>query len=264
MSGKYKHTPGGIERPPKSAFLDHTINVLAKNPTVFETSNDIKIKAYGIKRRVAARSQSNRGDFDAPVIFFGVKPDPSNTVIPPPRLTINNIWLTFEYMHELCFHIDFNQLKCSDMSVMKRVILHKARFKHTPICTLYDLFCYLQDQRLSIAEDSPLQRCIMCNTNPAKYETMIRSLTSTFDSKLLHISTTEENIRYIINKAGVLYQPNAMTPFNLNSAGLRLSSPQGGRGQRQRRKGRSLLSRKKRNTRMKKSKKYNKSKKIKN
>ena len=266
----HRPTPGGIQRPYNhSAFQDHIINELVKNQTVFEMPSDINEKAGKIKSHIAARSQSNRGEFDTPVIFFGVKPVPSNTVIPPPRLTIDNIWLTFDYSPELRFHIDFNQLKCSDMGVMKRVILYKARFKHTPICTLYDLYCYLALLTVDIPYDSPLQKCIMCNTNAAKYETMIRSLT--FDSKLLHISTTEENIRYIINKAGVLVDDNrtAMTPQYLSYAGLNLTAPNqptslthtsGGRG-RQRRRGRSLLSRKKRNTRMKKCKKYNKSKK---
>ena len=128
---------------------------------------------------------------------------------------------------------------------------------------IYDLFCYLQNPRLSIAEDSPLQMCIMCKDDEQKYYAMITTLTHTFQQKVLQVRTTKKNISYIIKKAGVPHLPNAMTPFHLNSAGLRLSLPQGGRG-RGRRKGRSLLSRKKRNTRMKKSKKYNKSKKIKN
>lgn len=274
MSNKPTTTLGGIRRYKyNSAFQDNIFNKLVKNPTVFETPGDINEKAVKIKSHVAARLQDNRGEFDTPVIYFGVKPDPSNTVIPPPALTINNIGLMFDYSPELRFHIDFNQLKCIDMGVMKRVILHNARFKHTPICTLYDLYCHLALLPVPIPSDSPLQRCIMCNTNAAKYETMIRSLTSTFESGLLHISTTEENIRYIINKAGVLDNDNrtAMTPQYLSYARLNLTAPNqpttstdtsGGRG-RQRRRGRSLLSRKKRNTRMKKSKKYNKSKKIK-
>jgi hypothetical protein len=263
MSDKPTPTPGGIQRPDirSSALLNTLIKTMSESKDV-PVKADSQSIASMISKQVAANSQKEQHNmrmFNGLVTSFG----PTYTILPPPPINIENIGLTFEYMHELQFRIDFTRLYPRHTHAMKGVIFYNQIYPTKKICTLYDLFCYLQNPRLSIAEDSPLQMCIMCNNDEQKYYAMITALTHTFKQKVLQVRTTKKNISYIIERAGVSHEPNAMTPFNLNSAGLRLSSPQGGRG-RQRRRGRSLLSRKKRNTRMKKSKKYNKSKKIKN
>ena len=260
MSRRPTPTPGGIvgciNSPAFAARLINRIPIHQGVPVEDDRNTIIDI----IQRYITSQTKRrNMRTFNGLVTSFG-------PTYPIHRIDINNIGLTFEYMHELRFLIDFNLLDNSDMDVgaMKGVIFYNQFYPRNEICTLYDLFCYLTKPHESIDMNSPLRRYIMSPTNSAKYDAMIATLTRTFNGGFLRIRTDEQqNISYIIKKAGVPHLPNAMTPSNLNSAGLRLSLPQGGRG-RQRRMGRSLLSRKKRNTRMKKSKKYNKSKKIKN
>ena len=103
-----------------------------------------------------------------------------------------------------------------------------------------------------------------------KPESMHRALKwAFFHGTLVLTSSGNQNFLDIIEKAGRLSEQYTGVDIprilgSVGSVGLNFSShgpPAGGRG---RRRGRSLLSRKKRNTRMKKSKKYNKSKKMKN
>ena len=134
------------------------------------------------------------------------------------------------------------------------------------ICSLYELYCYANGIPMS---GDMLKNFITSLSD--KSESMHRALKWAFyHGTLVLTSNDNQNFLDIIEKAGRLSEKytEAQIPRILGMSGLKLSShggpPAGGRGQRQRRRGRSLLSKKKRNTRMKKSKKYNKSKKIKN
>ena len=132
------------------------------------------------------------------------------------------------------------------------------------ICSLLDLYLCMRGE---------ISDYIQSHFMGLKFENktygLMQSFKTAFDNYYLTIEGEEENYQpllAVISKAGELSDGHTEHTrgylLGMIRPVLRGSQQRGGRGQRQRRRGRNLLSKKKRNTRMKKYKKYNKSKKI--
>ena len=251
-----KHTPGGIRRPNSSAFRRRIITELVKNPTVFQTEKD-KSRMIGMirERILSVEPKSAYDQKSIPIKSFDLKVD--DPVDGRKKMELS-FWLPINKGYSIHVNIDVNSLTEEDQENMKKVNFLDNSGK---ICSLYELYCYANGIHMT---DNMLQNFIM---SPDRPESMLRALKWAFNEGTLVITSNgNQNFLDIIEKAGRLSgYADVQIPHILGKSGLNLSrhSQGGGRGRQQRRRGRSLLSRKKRNTRMKKSKKYNKSKKIK-
>jgi len=259
MSGKY--TPGGIQRPKiykHSAFQRRIIEELVKNQTVVQTEKDKSRMFDMIKERIQSVGQKleyDQKEYVIPIKSFSVT---ANGPVDSKKKMELSFWLPINEGYSIHVAIDVNSLTEEDKGNMEKVNFHDNSGK---ICSLYELYCYANGTMIE-----GMLKNFMTSLRD-KPESMHRALKWAFFHRTLVLTSSgNQNFLDIIEKAGRLSEnyTNVDIPRIFNSAGLRLSSPQGGRGRRRGRRGRSLLSRKKRNTRMKKSKKYNKSKKIKN
>jgi hypothetical protein len=257
-------TPGGIRSPEiykYSAFQGHIINGLVKNLTVAQTEKDKSRMFDMIKERIQSvgpKLDYDQKEYVIPIKSFSVT---ANGPVYSKKNMELSFWLPINKGYSIHVTIDVNSLTEENM---EKVNFHDNSAK---ICSLYELYCY--------ATGIPMTDNMLTNFMTSlrdKPESMHRALKRAFSHGTLVITWSDnKNFLDIIEKAGRLSKQytDADIPRILGgvgSVGLKFLShgpTAGGRG-RQRRKGRSLLSRKKRNTRMKKSKKYNKSKKIKN
>ena len=253
-----KHTPGGIRRPNSSAFRRRIITELVKNPTVFQTEKD-KSRMIGMirERILSVEPKSAYDQKSIPIKSFDLKVD--DPVDGRKKMELS-FWLPINKGYSIHVNIDVNSLNEEDKGNMEKVNFLDNSGK---ICSLYELYCYANDIHMT---ENMLQNFIMSRP-PDRPDSMHRALKWAFyHGTLVLTSNDNQNFLDIIEKAGRLSgYADVQIPHILGKSGLNLSrhSQGGGRGRQQRRRGRSLLSRKKRNTRMKKSKKYNKSKKIK-
>lgn len=259
-------TPGSIRGPDimSSALRHRIITGLVKNSTVFQTEKDKSRMFDMIKERIQSvepKSEYHQKGYVIPIKSFSVKVD--GPVDGRKKMELS-FWLPINKGYSIHVNIDVNSLTEEDQENMEKVNFLDNSGK---ICSLYELYCYANNKDMS---ENMLKNFIMSLPSD-RPESMHRALKwAFFHGTLVLTSNGNQNFLDIIEKAGRLSEKytNVQIPRILGSVGLKLSRPgppAGGRGRQQRRrKGRSLLSKKKRNTRMKKSKKYNKSKKIKN
>ena len=269
MSRKYKPTsthrptPGGIVGSINSSALqDRIINELVKNPTVFQAVADRQRMFDIIRKRIQSvgpKLEDDQKEYVIPINSFSVT---TNGLVHGKKKMELSFWLPINEGYSIHVAIDVNSLTEEDKGKMEKVNFHDNSGK---ICSLYELYCYAKGTMIE-----GMLKNFMTSLRD-KPESMHRALNGALYRETLVITSDgNKNFLDIIEKAGRLSDQYTGVDIprilvRLGSVGLTLSSHKqgGGRG-RQRRKGRSLLSRKKRNTRMKKSKKYNKSKKIKN
>ena len=265
MSRNPTPTPGGIRRlniDKHSAFRGHIINELVKNSTVFQTEKDKSRMFDMIKKRILSVEPKSAYDQKSiPINSFSVTTD---GVVHGKKNIELSFWLPINEGYSIHVNINVNGLTKEDKGNMEKVNFLDNSGK---ICSLYELYCYANGIPMS---DDMLKNFIM-SLPPDRPDSMHRALKWAFyHGTLVLTSDGNQNFLDIIEKAGRLSEKYTEPQIPrilgyLSRSHLKLSShgpPAGGRGRQQRqRKGRSLLSRKKRNTRMKKSKKYNKSKK---
>ena len=178
-----------------------------------------------------------------------------------------SFWLPINEGYSIHISINVNSLTEEDKEKMEKVNFHDDSGN---ICSLYELFYYVNDIPMSETMSETMLPNFIMGPPSDRLQSMLSALKWAFYyGTLVLTSNGNQNFLDIIEKAGSLSgYTDDQIPYilgTLSRYGLKLSrySQGGGRGQRQRRRRISLLSRKKRNTRMKKSKKYNKSKKIK-
>ena len=254
----HRPTPGGIQRPYNHSALQA---LLLKRLTRPVPTDADKSRMIGmIRERIYSRDlqELDYHEKSIPIKSFSVKVD---GVVHGKKKMELSFWLPINKGYSIHVNIDVNSLNEEDKGNMEKVNFLDNSGK---ICSLYELYCYANDIHMT---ENMLQNFIM---SPDRPESMLRALKWAFnEGTLVLTSNGNQNFLDIIEKAGRLSgYADVQIPHilgTLSRSGLNLSrhSNRGGRGQQQRRRGRSLLSRKKRNTRMKKSKKYNKSKKIK-
>ena len=260
----HRPTPGGIQRPDimSSAFGHHIIKRLVKNQTVFQTEKDKSRMFDMIKKRILSVEPKSAYDQKSiPINSFSVTTD---GVVHGKKNIELSFWLPINEGYSIHVNINVNGLTKEDKGNMEKVNFLDNSGK---ICSLYELYCYANGIPMS---GDMLKNFIMSLPHD-RPESMHRALKWAFyHGTLVLTSDGNQNFLDIIEKAGRLSEKYTEPQIPrilgyLSRSHLKLSShgpPAGGRGRQQRqRKGRSLLSRKKRNTRMKKSKKYNKSKK---
>jgi hypothetical protein len=244
-----------------SAFRDHIIKGLTTHnavPTVADRQRMFDMIKERI-RNVEPKLKYVYKNKSIPIKSFSVT---ANGPVDSKKNMELSFWLPINKGYSIHVAIDVNSLTDEDMEDMEKVNFHDNSGK---ICSLYELYCY--------ANDIPMTEGMLKNFMTSlrdKPESMHRALKwAFFHGTLVLTSSGNQNFLDIIEKAGRLSEQYTGVDIprilgSVGSVGLNFSShgpPAGGRG---RRRGRSLLSRKKRNTRMKKSKKYNKSKKMKN
>ena len=262
MSHRPTPKPGGIRRPDimSSALQHRIITELVKNSTVFQTEKDKSRMFDMIKERILGepKLEYHQKGYVIPIKSFSVTAD---GVVHGKKKMELSFWLPINEGYSIHVNINVNRLTDEDKGNMEKVNFLDNSGK---ICSLYELYCYAN----GIPMSGDMLKNFIMSLPPDKPESMHRALKWAFyHGTLVLTSDGNQNFLDIIEKAGRLSEKytEPQIPRILGSVGLNFSShgpPAGGRGRQQRqRKGRSLLSRKKRNTRMKKSKKYNKSKK---
>ena len=259
-------TPGGIQRPDimSSALRHRIITELVKNQTVVQTEKDKSRMFDMIKERIQSvepKSEYHQKGYVIPIKSFSVT---TNGPVHGKKKMELSFWLPINKGYSIHVNIDVNSLTEEDQENMEKVNFLDNSGK---ICSLYELYCYAN----GIPMSGDMLKNFIMGPPSDRLVSMHSALKWAFFHGTLELTSDgNQNFLDIIEKAGRLSEKytEAQIPRILGMSGLKLSShggpPAGGRGQRQRRRGRSLLSKKKRNTRMKKSKKYNKSKKIKN
>ena len=253
----HRPTPGGIQKPVKhSAFRDILFKGLTTHNAVPTDADRQRMIGMIRERILSVEPKSEYDQKSIPIKSFSVKVD---GVVHGKKKMELSFWLPINEGYSIHVNIDVNSLTEEDQENMEKVNFLDNSGK---ICSLYELYCYANGIHMT---GDMLQNFIM-SPPPDRPESMLRALKWAFnEGTLVLTSNGNQNFLDIIEKAGRLSgYADVQIPHILGKSGLNLSrhSQGGGRG-RQRRRGRSLLSRKKRNTRMKKSKKYNKSKKIK-
>lgn len=258
------YTPGGIQRPGimSSAFRDRLIKGLTTHNAV-PTDADRQRMFDMIKERIQSvepKSEYHQKGYVIPIKSFSVT---ANGPVHGRKKMELSFWLPINKGYSIHVNIDVNSLTEEDQENMEKVNFLDNSGK---ICSLYELYCYAN----GIPMSGDMLKNFIMSPPPDRPVSMHRALNRAFyHGTLVLTSNGNQNFLDIIQKAGRLSDKytDVQIPRILSSVGLNFSSHgplAGGRGRQQRqRKGRSLLSRKKRNTRMKKSKKYNKSKKIK-
>lgn len=257
----HRPTPGGIQRPYNhSAFRDRLIKGSTTHNAV-TTDADRQRMFDMIGERILGVEPTLKYDKKSiPIKSFSVTTD--GLVHDKKKMELS-FWLPINKGYSIHVNIDVNSLTEEDQENMEKVNFLDNSGK---ICSLYELYCYAN----GIPMSGDMLKNFIMSPPPDRPVSMHRALNRAFyHGTLVLTSNGNQNFLDIIQKAGRLSDKytDVQIPRILSSVGLNFSSHgplAGGRGRQQRqRKGRSLLSRKKRNTRMKKSKKYNKSKKIK-
>jgi hypothetical protein len=255
----HRPTPGGIQRPDSSAFQALLFKRLTSHPAAPMNADRNRMFDMIKKRILSVEPKSVYDKKSIPIKSFSVTTD--DPVDGKKKMELS-FWLPINKGYSIHVNIDVNSLTEEDKENMEKVNFLDNSGK---ICSLYELYCYANGIPMS---ENMLQNFIMSRPDD-RPEVMHRALKWALNhGTLVLTSGGNQNFLDIIEKAGSLSgYDDVQIPHilrTLSRSGLQLSNygNGGGRG-RQRRRGRTLLSRKKRNTRMKKSKKYNKSKKIK-